>query len=123
MVACAASGADQLRKERLRYVAAAELEAAHDQSGDCWDLSSEEDAPSPRPTRVPVFSNSEALAASGAGLAAEVDRQPMRCHHHSQQHAMLTAAVKQMLQQDGMVRRCKRQSLTGLLLAYAYCGV
>lgn len=131
MLTCVASGADQLKEERLRYNATAEPEMADEQGGDCWDLSSEDDY-SPTPKNCQKSITSEALVASAAGLRghleAELDGQEtLSCHQRLPQHTALKDAVKQMLQQDGVVRVCRRQSLNGfapcLHPTTAFCGM
>lgn len=129
-MASVASGADQLKEERLRYNATAEPERADASNGDCWDLSSEDDC------SLPPFhhqSNTlEAQVASAAGLGPHLQadsdgQQTLIYHNELPQHTALTNAVKQMLQQDGMVRKCRRQSLTGsapcLHPATAFCNI
>ena len=132
MMNCVASGADQLEEERLRYNATAEPEMADQQSGDCWDVSSEDDYTSVSPVHSHHFDTSEAIVASAAGqgadLPAQIDgQQALSCHQHLPQHTALTEAVKQMLQQDGVVRNCGWQSLTGsaprLHPTTAFCGM
>lgn len=131
MLTCVASGADQLKEERLRYNATAEPEMADEQGGDCWDLSSEDDY-SPTPIHCQNSITSAALVASAAGLGGQLQanidgQQTLSCHQHLPQHTALTDAVKQMLQQDGVVRNCRRQSLNGfapcLQSTTAFCGM
>lgn len=119
-MASAASGADQLKEEKLRYIAAAELEAAQVENADYWDLSSEDECLSAQSQpRFPDSSTSQAVA-SGAGrtmseaepLAGMDKHHILSCHSGLPQHAILVARVKQMLQQHEMVRKCGRQSMT-----------
>lgn len=129
-MACVASVADQLKVERLRYNATAEPGMADESNEDCWDLSSEDDF-----SLAPIHHQSntlEAPVASAAGLGAQLPatsdgQQTLSYHNELPQHTALTNAVKQMLQQDGMVRKCRRQSLTGsapcLHPATAFCNI
>ena len=118
MPAAPSSGVDQLKEERQRYVAAAELDAVEDQDADCWDLSSEDQCAS-APAQMRDFSSSHPVPASGglaispAELQADVDKHDiLSCQNELPQHAMLAAGVKRILQQHSMVRKCKRQSVT-----------
>ena len=98
------SGVDQLKEEKLRYVAATALELTEEQSEDCWDRSSEEN--DAMPSESAALDESVTSSAAGAETA---ESQPERqqefdCHGDSLEHARLTAAVKKMLQQDSKVR-------------------
>lgn len=124
---CVASGADQLKEERLRYNATAEPEMADNSNGDCWDLSSEDDC-----SLTPIHHQSNTIEAPVAGLGAHLQadsdgQQTLSCHNEVPQHTALTNAVKQMLQQDGMVRKCRWQSLTSsaacLQRATVFCSI
>ena len=133
MLTCLASGADQLKEERRRYNATAEPETADEQSGDCWDVSSEDEYISASPTLSHHSHFSKvAVAASAAGqgadLPAEIDgQQTLSCHQNLLQHTALTEAVKQMLHQDGAVRNIRWQPMTGfapcLHPTTAFCGM
>ena len=129
MLTYVASGADQLKEERLRYNATAEPETAEEQSGGCWDLSSEDEYILASPVHSHHLNTSEALAAGqGADLPADLDgQQTLSCHQRLPQHTALTDAVKQMLQHDGVVRKCGRQSLSGsapyLHPTSVFCGM
>ena len=126
-MACVASVADQLKVEWLRYNATAEPEMADESNGDCWDLSSEDDFP-----LAPIHYQSNTLSAPVAGLRAQFQaesdgQQTLSYHNELPQHTAVTNAVKQMLQQDGMVRKCSRQLLTGsapcLHSATPFCNI
>lgn len=129
-MACVASVADQLKVERLRYNATADPDMADESNGDCWDLSSEDDF-----SLAPIHHQSNTLkvpVASAAGVRAQLQaksagQQTLSFQNVLPQHTALTNAVKQMLQQDGMVRNRKRQSLTGsapwLHPAIAFCNI
>ena len=118
MLTYMSSGADQLKEERLRYNATAKPEMVDEQSGCCWDLSSEDEYISAFPVHSQLSDTSEALVASAAGQGADPPaavnaQQALSCHQHLPQHTALTDAVKQMLQLDGVVRKRGRQSLPG----------
>ena len=106
-----AGGIDQLKEERLRYLAASALEPSAEDSEDCWDHSSEDDRPQ-RPDTTHNLSIAATSAAAStdtsqpqAESCAQADtQQTLGFHDRLSEHAKLTTAVKHMLQQHGTVR-------------------
>lgn len=111
MLSSVACGADQLREERLRFVAASPLEQSLEDNEDCWDHSSEDEDP-----HCPDISHNLSTVASSAAASTNTTepqaesyiqadtQQALTCHGRLPEHTKLTAAVKQLLQQHGMVR-------------------
>lgn len=97
------SGADQLKEERQRFVAATAQEAAQDYWGDSSDEELADLDRSPRPPPVPVHAISEELV-STANSGHGADLQALACYSQLPGHATVVAAVKGVMQQHGTVR-------------------
>ncbi len=101
------SGADQLKAERLRFVAANTLASADDSEAYCDHSSEDEDASIVRrmaPRHSPVR-----LLSGGPGVSAEVpvavsSQHLLACYSHLPEHAAVMAAVKEIMQNNGTVR-------------------
>ncbi|KAL0020040.1 hypothetical protein WJX77_006948 [Trebouxia sp. C0004] len=107
------SGADHLKEERLRFVAA----IAHHASEDSCDVSSEGDTESVEcdsPSKVTVdVAHPTSVTMSAAGSC----QQAMSCYNQLPEPATIVGAVRDLLQQHGEPREMQQQLQSMLFLA------
>lgn len=108
------SGADQLKEERLRFVAA----TAHHASEVSCDVSSEGDTESSECDSPSKLTVEVAAPTSVTMSAAGSSHQGMACYDQLPEPATIVAAVRDMLQQHGTVSSATCENLPKSLLSF-----